>query len=76
MYVALIVVVRAGKKRFLGRATAFDVILVVTLGSIAARAITGGAPLLSSTAALAVLIMIHWIFSLIGRDFPRFSGLI
>jgi uncharacterized membrane protein YcaP (DUF421 family) len=38
MYLMLFVIVRMGKKRFLG--TPFDVILVVMIGSIAARALT------------------------------------
>lgn len=38
VYVALIVIVRFGKKRFLGKATVFDAILVIIIGSIAARA--------------------------------------
>lgn len=76
MYIALLVIVRAGKKRFLGRATAFDVLLVITLGSIAARAITGGAPFFVSIVALAALVFLHWLFSAIARDWQYFSGLI
>jgi uncharacterized membrane protein YcaP (DUF421 family) len=76
MYVALLVVVRSGKKRFLGSATAFDVILVIMLGSIAARAITGGPPFFVSMLALAVLVFTHWVFSAIARDSQFFSGLI
>ncbi len=76
VYAALLVLVRLGKKRFLGRATAFDVVLVITVGSIAGRAVTGGAPLVPALAALLVLIVVHWVFSLLGRDWPSFSGLI
>jgi len=76
MYVALLIVVRGGKKRFLGQATAFDVILVITLGSIAARAITGDTGFGTSMLALAVLVLIHWLFSAVARDWGFFSGLI
>ena len=48
MYVALIVLVRFAKKRFLGQATAFDYILVVLIGAVAGRAMTGGAPYFAS----------------------------
>jgi hypothetical protein len=34
-----------GKKRFMGEATAFDMMLGVMVGSIVSRAITGNAPL-------------------------------
>jgi len=40
VYLAMIGFVRMGKKRFLGRATAFDAILVIIIGSTAARAMS------------------------------------
>jgi uncharacterized membrane protein YcaP (DUF421 family) len=76
MYVVLIVIVRSGKKRFLGRATAFDVILIIILGSIAARAVTGGAPYFPAMLALAVLVLMHWVFSALACRSPTFSNLI
>jgi len=76
IYVALLVIVRSGKKRFLGRATAFDIILVITLGSIAARAITGGTAFFATVLALAVLVAMHWVFSWLARDAGFFSDLI
>jgi uncharacterized membrane protein YcaP (DUF421 family) len=60
----------------LGRATAFDVILVITIGSVAARALTGGAPLFPGLVALVVLVGLHWVFSAVARDHPAFSRLI
>ena len=44
VYVVTVAFARLGKKRFMGRATAFDVILGIMLGSIVSRAITGNAP--------------------------------
>jgi len=41
MYLLLVVIVRSAKKRFLSNATAFDFILTVVIGSVAARAMTG-----------------------------------
>jgi uncharacterized membrane protein YcaP (DUF421 family) len=76
VYIILIVFVRFGKKRFLGEATAFDAILVIIIGSVASRAISGTAPFFSSLIAVAILIAIHWIISLISRDSPSFSSLI
>lgn len=76
MYVALLIVVRSGKKRFLGRATAFDIVLVITLGSIASRAITGGTAFFAAMLALVVLVFTHWVFSWLARDSGFFSGLI
>lgn len=63
VYVVTIVIVRLGKKRFMGRSTAFDVILGIMLGSIVSRAITGNAPFFPALAASAVLVGLHWLLS-------------
>jgi len=76
MYLALIVLVRAAKKRFLSNATAFDFILTVMVGSVAARAMTGGSPFFASLLALMVLVWMHWAFSIAARNSPSFSRLI
>jgi uncharacterized membrane protein YcaP (DUF421 family) len=76
MYVLLLIIVRLGKKRFLGRATAFDVILVIMIGSIAARALTGGSPFFPATLGVIVLVAVHWVISWVARKAPGFSGLV
>jgi uncharacterized membrane protein YcaP (DUF421 family) len=76
VYVVLIVYVRIGKKRFLGGATAFYAILVIIIiiGSIASRAIS--APFVPSLAATLVLILFHWLISLIVGGSRLFSNLV
>lgn len=76
MYIVLLAIIRAGKKRFLGSATAFDVVLVIILGSIASRAITGNAPFFVSMVALAALVAMHWIISAVSRDWKSFSDVV
>jgi uncharacterized membrane protein YcaP (DUF421 family) len=76
MYLALIVILRSGKKRFFGRATAFDIILVILVGSVAARAMTGGAPYFASLLGVIVLVGMHWLFSLMSRSSKTVSALI
>lgn len=76
VYVAMIVLVRFGKKRFLSRATAFDAILVIIVGSTAARAITGNAPLFETLAAVLVLIALHWVISYFTEGSPRLGSLV
>ena len=76
VFIVLIVYVRIGKKRFLSSATAFDAILVIIIGSIASRAISGTAPFVASLAATLVLILFHWFISLIASGSKRFSGLV
>src|SRR5690606_2054685 len=41
IYVAAILLVKAGEKRFMGKNTAFDMILGIILGSVLSRAVTG-----------------------------------
>jgi uncharacterized membrane protein YcaP (DUF421 family) len=76
MYLLLVVIVRSAKKRFLSNATAFDFILSVMIGAIAARALTGGAPFFPATLAIVVMVMIHWLFSYVAQGSPTFSALI
>jgi uncharacterized membrane protein YcaP (DUF421 family) len=76
MYAILIWLIRSAKKRFLGQATVVDVVLVIVLGSIAARGLTGGAPYFPSVLAMIVLIAMHWTFSFIAQRSSWFSGLI
>jgi uncharacterized membrane protein YcaP (DUF421 family) len=75
VYLVMIVFVRFGKKRFLSRATAFDAILVIVIGSAAARAITGNAPFFATLAAVFTLIALHWIISFFTRSSPALGSL-
>lgn len=76
VYAALIIILRLAKKRSLGRATPLDVILVITIGSVASRGITGNAPLGNSLVAVVTLVALHWLLSFITRDHARISDLI
>src|SRR4051812_23090761 len=76
MYLLLVLVVRSAKKRFLSNATAFDFILTVMIGAVAARAMTGGAPFFPSLLGVVVMVAIHWIISRGARTSSTFSSLI
>jgi len=73
VYAALIVVLRLAKKRSLGRATAVDVVIVITIGSLASRGITGNAPLGNTLAAVLALVAMHWVLSFVTRDHATIS---
>jgi uncharacterized membrane protein YcaP (DUF421 family) len=75
VYLVLIGYVRFGKKRFLGQATALDAILVIIIGSVASRAISGTAPFIASLAAAFSLIVIHWVLSYFTESWPALSYL-
>ncbi|MBM1170050.1 DUF421 domain-containing protein [Microvirga arabica] len=76
VYVVTVLMVRLAKKRFMGRATAFDVILGIMIGSIASRAVTGNAPFLPALAATAVLLGMHWLFSGLALRWHGFGTLV
>lgn len=76
VYLVMILFMRLAKKRSLGRATVFDVILGIIIGSTASRAVTGNAPFFGSLAAALALIAMHWLISLGARDWPRLGWLV
>ena len=76
IYLVTLAIVRFGKKRFMGRATAFDVIVGIMLGSIASRAITGNAPMLPAMTAAAVVMALHWAFSAAAVRWGAFGKVI
>lgn len=65
IYITAVILVRLGDKRFMGKNTAFDVILGIILGSVLSRTITGNAPFLATVGAGVLLVALHWIFSVI-----------
>lgn len=76
VYLVLIGYVRFAKKRFLSEATGFDAILVIVIGSIASRAISGTAPVISSLAGAFILVLVHWVISYVTRDSSLLSYVI
>lgn len=76
IYVVTLTIVRVGKKRFMGRATAFDMIVGIVLGSIVSRAITGNAPMVPAITAAAVVMVTHWAFSALAVRWGWFGKLI
>jgi uncharacterized membrane protein YcaP (DUF421 family) len=76
VYVVTLAIIRLGKKRFMGRATAFDVIVGIVLGSIASRAITGNAPMVPALTAAAVVMALHWGFSAVAVRWEFFGKVI
>ncbi|HSH81913.1 MAG TPA: YetF domain-containing protein [Herpetosiphonaceae bacterium] len=73
VFVAAIAMIRLGDKRFMGRSTAFDVILGIIFGSVVSRAITGNAPFFPTLAASLILVLLHWVLSAIAFRSPRFG---
>ncbi len=76
VYVTALATARVGDRRFLGKASAFDVILAIILGSVVSRAITGSAPFFPSLVAGVVLVMTHRLFAAVQFRFSPFGKLI
>ncbi|AFZ67432.1 DUF421 domain-containing protein [Deinococcus peraridilitoris] len=76
IFLATIVTVRVGQKRFFGRNTAMDIILAIMLGSVASRAINGSAPFLPTVVAGFVLVGMHWVLSFLSFHSSAFGKLV
>lgn len=76
IYLAALVLVRVGEKRFLGKYTALDVILGFMLGSILSRAINGSAGFFETLVAAFVIVVLHWTFALIAFHSDWFGSLV
>jgi uncharacterized membrane protein YcaP (DUF421 family) len=76
LYAAALFLVRLGDKRFLGKNTAFDVILGIILGSVISRAINGQAALFPTMAAGLVLVGLHWVLAGIAFRSDGFGTLV
>lgn len=76
VFVLAIVMLRIGDKRFMGKSTAFDVMLGIVFGSMVSRAITGNAPFMPTLVASLVLILLHWTLAAIAFRSRGFGRLI
>jgi uncharacterized membrane protein YcaP (DUF421 family) len=72
VFIAAIIMVRTGDKRFFARKSAFDVILGFVLASTLARAINGSAPFFPTIGAGFILVWLHRSLGAIAR---RWHGL-
>jgi uncharacterized membrane protein YcaP (DUF421 family) len=73
IYAFTLAIIRLGSKRFLSKASAFDVIVGIMLGSVMGRAINGSAPFFPTLAAGAVLIGLHWLLAVIAFHIDWFG---
>lgn len=63
VYVFTLLVIKAAKRRFMGKSSAFDVVMIIILGSVISRAINGSAPFWPTLGACIALIVMHRIVS-------------
>jgi uncharacterized membrane protein YcaP (DUF421 family) len=75
VYFFSLLIVKSGKKRFMGQNSALDVVMVIILGSVLSRGINGTAPFVPTLAAGVALVLMHRFMSWIvfrSRRFARF----
>jgi uncharacterized membrane protein YcaP (DUF421 family) len=76
IFMAALVMVRLADKRFMGKKTAFDVILGLVLASMLARPINGSAALLPTLICGFVLVGLHRLMAAIAFRSHRFGELV
>lgn len=76
VYVVALAFVRLGDKRFLGKNTAFDVVVAIMFGSVISRAITTGPEFMPILVAGGVLLALHFAVALITFRSERIGTLV
>ncbi|NNE67206.1 MAG: DUF421 domain-containing protein [Pyrinomonadaceae bacterium] len=76
VYGVALLLIRLGKRRFLGGYTAFDILMGFVVGSILSRAITGSENLYSTVVVILTLMAIHSIISFVTYKSQDFSKVI
>lgn len=76
VFISGIVLVRIADKRSFAKKSAFDVLLILILGSIMGRSITGSERLFPTIGACFFLILLHRLMSLIACRWPVFEKLV
>lgn len=62
-YLAVLLMVRIGNKRFLSNLTAHDMIIAIILGSIVSRGVTGNSPFFATLLTAMILVVLHSLLS-------------
>ncbi len=77
VYIAALVMVKIGRKRFIGKSTAFDFIVGIILGSLVTGAINStSAPFFGTLVAGFVLVGLHWLFAFITFKSDRLDAML
>ncbi|MBN8421324.1 MAG: DUF421 domain-containing protein [Verrucomicrobia bacterium] len=76
VFISGIVMVRMADKRSFAKKSAFDVLLILILGSIMGRSITGSERLFPTIGACFFLILLHRLMSLAACRWPVFEKMV
>lgn len=73
IYIIGIALVRLGNKRFVGKMTAFDIIIAIIIGSLLSRAITNNDLFFTVLPACLMLILMHRLFAYFASHSDKFG---
>lgn len=76
VYAVGLMLVRLGDKRFIGKFSAFDVIMGIMIGSILSRAITTADAFFPILAAALVLVLVHYGFAVLAFHSSWFGNVV
>lgn len=76
VFIATLIMVRLGDKRFLARMSAFDAVLAFIIASMLARAVNGSAAFFPTLGGGFVLVGLHRILAAIAFRSDRFGNLV
>lgn len=76
VFIATLIMVRLGDKRFLSKRSAFDAVLGFILASMLARGVNGSASFFPTLGGGFVLVMLHRLLAFLTRDMHWFGNLI
>ncbi len=73
LFISAILILKVGKKKFLGKNSALDFVLAIIIGSVLSRSINGSSTLLPSLIVSLVLVLFHSFLSLAASKSKKFS---
>lgn len=76
VYGVALIMIRMGKRRFLGGYTAFDILMGFVVGSIMSRAITGRESFFNTIIVILTLMGLHYVISYITYYFDNASNIL
>ena len=71
-----LVLIRLGGLRLVNKRSAFDTIIIITMGSVLARGIVGASPYWATVAASAIMVLINRVLAWYSQRSSRFCRLV
>jgi uncharacterized membrane protein YcaP (DUF421 family) len=76
LFFMMLVLIRVAGMRSFGRKSSFDTIVVIMLGAVLSRAMTGSSPFWPTAAGASVLVVLHRIVAMVTATWPAIEKVI